>query len=403
MLDVTRSQDNYLKQIIENSPDGIFTISPELEIRYVNPAFCRILGFTDDELIGTKITEYLGDLNILNACMIEVKEHGHCNDQETIFKRKDGSVVHISKNVQSILDEDGNFKEILISIRDLTNLHQLNKDLAESKKNLEINNENLEATLEDLHSTHNKLLESEKMASLGGLVAGVAHEINTPLGISVTSATSMHEELSTLNKKFDSNELKRSELEIFLNHASQACEILNTNLIRASELIRNFKQIAVDQTVDEFRKINLKVYIDEVLFSIGPGFKHSAINVVNDCDENIELETHPGAIYQIISNLVLNSMIHAYDANSKGNIVIKVFQDNGSVVLEYSDDGSGINEENLKSIFMPFFTTCRGTGGSGLGLSIVYNLVTGSLKGDIIVESTPGHGAQFKLVFPVTQ
>lgn len=401
MLNATDSQQSYLKQILDNSPDGIFTISTELEIRYVNPAFCRILGFEADEIVGTQITEYLGDLNILDVCMIEVAEHGYCNDQETVFKRKDGSMVHISKNVQSIVDADGNFKEILISVRDLTDLHQLNKNLAESKLQLEDNNRNLEKTLDDLRSTHKQLVESEKMASLGGLVAGIAHEINTPLGISVTSATAMHEELNTLQDKFISDTLKRTELETFFEHANQACKILHTNLIRASDLIRSFKQISVDQTVDELRKINLGKYIDEVLISIGPSFKRSAIKVVNDCDGDIELETYPGAIYQIISNLVINSVTHAYEKESEGTIHIKTYQDEDNIVLEYSDDGKGISEKNLKEIFTPFFTTRRGSGGSGLGLSIVYNIITSTLKGSISAGSTEGHGAQFRLLFPV--
>jgi PAS domain S-box-containing protein len=400
MLAKTDSQHTYLKQILDNSPDGIFTISSELEIRYVNPAFCRILGFEADELIGSQITEYLGDLNILNVCMAEVQEHGFCHDQETIFKRKDGSTVHISKNVQSILDEDGSFKEILISVRDLTDIHQLNKNLAESKKQLEINNRNLENTLSDLRNTHIQLVESEKLASLGGLVAGIAHEINTPLGISVTSATAMHEELAILQGKFNDDTLKRTELEMFLDHANQACKILHTNLIRASDLIRSFKQISVDQTVDELRRINLSNYIDEVLISIGPSFKHSAIKVVNDCDNRIELETHPGAIYQIISNLVINSVTHAYDKDAEGTINIKTYQDGGDIVLEYSDDGKGISEKNLKEIFTPFFTTRRGSGGSGLGLSIVYNIITGTLKGRVTAESTQGHGVKFRFAFP---
>ena len=387
MLDKTNSQDTYLKQILDNSPDGIFTISPELEIHYVNPAFCKLLGFEADELMGTSITEYLGDLNILNACMEEVQDHGYCNDQETIFKRKDGSMVHISKNVQSILDDDGNFKEILISVRDLTDLHKLNKDL--------------ECTLDDLRNTHDQLVESEKMASLGGLVAGIAHEINTPLGISVTSATTMHEELHLLQQKFDNDLLKRTELEEFLDHASQACGILNTNLIRASDLIRSFKQVAVDQTVDELRHINLKKYIDEVLISIGPTIKHSSVNIVSECDNDIELETHPGAIYQIISNLAINSMTHAYDKGSKGTIHIKTHRKGNDIVMQYSDDGKGISPENLKEIFTPFFTTRRGSGGSGLGLSIVYNLATSTLKGNIAAESSEGDGTQFLLTFPV--
>ena len=402
MLDTTRTEQNYLKQILDNSPDGMFTINAELYIRYVNPAFCRLIGYEANELLGTQITTYLGDLDILSACMAEVSEHGHCNDQETIFKRKDGSVVHISKNVQAISDEQGNFKEILISVRDLTDLHRLNKELAESKQQLETSNHDLEHMIEDLGNTHKQLVESEKLASLGSLVAGVAHEINTPLGISVTSSTVMHEEVNQLQGKFENDTLKRSELEAFFKQANQACQILQTNLNRASDLIRSFKQVAVDQTVDDLRNINLKKYIDEILISIGPSFKYSKVTVEADCDEDIDIETHPGALSQIISNLALNSMTHAYDESSEGVIRIKSYQDNGSIVIEYSDDGKGISEENLKNIFTPFFTTRRGSGGSGLGLSIVYNLVTGTLRGNIEAESVEGKGTDFRIVFPQT-
>ena len=402
MLDTTKTQQSYLKQILDNSPDGIFTINSELEIRYVNPAFCRLLGYESDELIGTQITEYLGDLDILTACMADVSEYGYCNDQETIFKRKDGSVVHISKNVRAINDEDGNFKEILISIRDLTDLHKLNKDLAVSKHQLEVTNHDLECMIEDLGNTHKQLVESEKLASLGSLVAGIAHEINTPLGISVTSATAMHEELNILQEKFNNDTLKRSELESFFEQANQACVILHTNLHRASDLVRSFKQVAVDQTVDELRDINLNKYIDEVLISIGPSLNSSDVVINAECDDDIEIETHPGALSQIISNLVLNSMTHAYDEDSKGAIHIKAYQDNNNIIVDYSDDGKGINQENLKNIFTPFFTTRRGLGGSGLGLSIVYNLVTGTLKGNISAESIEGEGAHFRIMFPKT-
>jgi len=400
MLDNTTNQQSYLEQILNNSPDGIFTINTELEIRYVNPAFCRILGFEADELLGTQVTEYLGDLNILNACMAEVEANGFCHDQETIFKRKDESVVHISKNVQAICNDDGSFKEILISIRDLTDLHQLNKELAESKLKQEAYTKNLEITLEDLKSTQKQLVESEKLASLGGLVAGVAHEINTPLGISVTSASSMHEELHALHNKFNDNTLKRTELESFINQANQACKILNTNLHRASDLVRSFKQVAVDQTIDDLRNISLCDYIGEILISIGPSFKHSSINVAYECANNIELETHPGAISQIISNLIINAITHAYDENSNGNILIRGFQDGENTVIELADDGKGISPANLENIFTPFFTTRRGSGGSGLGLSIVYNLVTGTLMGNIKAESTEGKGTKFKITFP---
>ena len=400
MLDTTRTETNYLKQILDNSPDGMFTINAELDIQYVNPAFCRLLGYEEDELIGTQITAYLGDLDILAACMAEVSEVGHCIDQETIFKRKDGSVVHISKNVQAICDEQGNFKEILVSVRDLTDLHRLNTELAESKNQLEATNSDLEQMIEDLENTHKQLLESEKLASLGSLVAGVAHEINTPLGISITSSTVMHEEVDQLRKKFDSDSLKRSELEAFFEQAEEACKILQTNLNRASDLVKSFKQVAVDQTVDDLRRIDLKEYLDEILLSIGPSFKHSKVSVDFQCEDDIAIETHPGALSQIISNLALNSLTHAYDDNSEGVIQINSRLDGDSVVIEYADDGKGISQENLKNIFMPFFTTRRGTGGSGLGLSIVYNLVTGTLKGNIKVESEEGKGTRFRIEFP---
>ena len=400
MLDSSNAQHTYLNQILDNSPDGIFTISNELSIKYVNPAFCRILGFEAEELIGTQITEYLGDLKILNVCMAEVEIHGHCNDQETIFKRKDGSIVHISKNVQAIMDDKGNCNEILISIRDLTDLHKLNNDLATSKIELEINNKSLKNIINDLHSAQEQLVESEKLASLGGLVAGIAHEINTPLGISVTSATSMHEELDLLQKKFSDHTLKKTELENFFSQANQACTILNTNLQRASDLVRSFKQVAVDQTIDEIRSIDLCEYLDEVLISIGPSFKHSNVDVISECHEKINFKTHPGALYQIISNLTINSMTHAYNSESIGTINIKAHQEDDNIILVYSDDGKGISEKNLKDIFTPFFTTARGSGGSGLGLSIVYNLVTGTLKGKIKADSIEGKGTQFKIIIP---
>ena len=185
MSDTIENHQFHLEQILNNSPDGVFTISPENEILYVNPAFCRILGFTAEELLGTPIHKYLGDLDIFEACSKEVEKHGFCHDQETIFKRKDGSMVHISKNVQAICNDNGQLQEVLVTIRDLSELHQLNRELQESQHQLEEKNSEIKTMLEDLSNTQEQLVEAEKMASLGGLVAGIAHEINTPLGITV--------------------------------------------------------------------------------------------------------------------------------------------------------------------------------------------------------------------------
>lgn len=402
MQEVLEDHQINLENILNNSPDGVFTINLELNIKYVNPAFCRILGFTAEELVGTTILDYLGDLSIQEECDREVMEHGYCHDQETIFKRKDGSMVHISKNVQAISDDDGNFKEILVTIRDLSELHHLNRELTASKEQLEENNESLAKIIEDLRNTQKQLVEAEKMASLGGLVAGVAHEINTPLGISVTAASSMHRDFALLQKKYSNDALKKTDLESFFANAEQACNILNTNLQRAADLVRSFKQVAVDQASDEVRKINLDDYMQEILVSIGPSYKHTAIALDSECDEEIILQIHPGALYQIISNLVINSVTHAYNPGDEGKIRIRYFRQDDNVVIEYSDDGKGICEDHLDDIFTPFFTTRRGVGGSGLGLSIVYNLVSSTLRGSIQVDSAEGMGAKFKIVFPYT-
>jgi len=401
MLDATQTDFIDSELIITNSPDGIFLITPDLKICYVNPAFCNILGYKAEEILGTPITDYLGDLSIQKACDIELQKHGYCYDQETIFKHKEGFMVHISKNVHTICDEEGNLIQILVTIRDLSKLHKLNSELEESKNLLEENNINLEKTLDDLRNTQKQLVESEKLASLGGLVAGVSHEINTPLGISVTSSSTMCREISALHKKFVANTLKRSELESFFDRADKNCSILNSNLQRASNLVHSFKQVAVDQTIDDYRMINLKEYMNEILTSIGPSIKKSGINVDFQCDDDLKLKTHPGAIYQIISNLLLNAITHAFEKDQDGNILIKIEQSGDRIMMHFSDDGKGISQENLSQIFTPFFTTRRGMGGTGLGLSIVYNLVTGTLKGSIAVDSTENSGTQFSITIPV--
>ncbi len=394
---------DYATQILDNSPDGIFTISTDLEIRYANPAFCKIVGYSAEELIGTQITTYLADLRILDACMREVAASGKCRDQETIFKRKDGTEVHISKNVQAITNAGRDINEILVSVRDMTDLHRLNKDLERFQQQLVEHTQQLETTLENLRMTQRQLLESERLASLGALVAGIAHEMNTPLGVSVTSATSIQDRVANLRDAFTNNTLKRTEMEDFLSHADQACTILCNNLRRASDMMNGFKEVAVDQNVDEPRKINLRRYCDEILTNLGPKFKHRRIGVRNHCDEGIDLHINPGALYQILSNLLVNSLVHGYAKDEPGTITIGAHLEKDTVVLDYRDDGKGIAEEHLNRVFEPFFTTRRGQGGSGLGLSIVYNLTTSTLGGSIDIESAPGEGVHFRLMLPTAK
>ena len=380
----------YLQQLLEHSPDGVFTIDMNLQIRYVNPAFCKLLGYPADQLRGSSITDYLVDLDILGVCMASVERTGHCNDQETIFKRADGSVVHISKNVQAIYDDRHQIPELLVTIRDMTELHTLNRQLEESLQEREQANQTLQETLDTLRKTQDYLVQSEKMVALGSLVAGMAHEINTPLGVSVTSASNIHEETVQIVKALENGDIRRSQLEQYLQHMQRISDILLANLNRAADLMGSFKQVAVDQASDEWREIRLGAYIDEILRSLQPRLKPYRLEIEKNCDPDLELFTHPGGIYQILSNLVINAITHAFDIDKGGKLTIDAHRTDEGVQIVFGDNGKGIPPEHIDRIFEPFFTT-KGDKGTGLGLAICKQIVEAH-GGTISVKSEIGKG-----------
>ncbi|MFZ4730684.1 MAG: sensor histidine kinase, partial [Pseudanabaena sp.] len=259
----------------------------------------------------------------------------------------------------------------------------------------------LSQALSNLQSAQTELVKSEKMAALGGLVAGIAHEINTPIGIGVTAASLITDKIQELSDSLQKGLLKRSDLDKFLDTLKQSSLIVLANLNRAAELIQSFKQVAVDQSSEERRAFDLKTYLEEVLLNLQPKLKRTKINVLIDCPDNIILDSFPGLISQIATNLVMNSLLHAYDAGDNGTICFCVTQYSDSLSLQYSDDGKGIPSDNIDKIFDPFYTTKRGQGGSGLGLHIVYNLVTQKLQGTITCESQVGVGTKFMMQIPL--
>jgi len=261
-------------------------------------------------------------------------------------------------------------------------------------------NSQLQLTLVDLQLAQDELVRKEKLASLGALVAGVAHEINTPIGVAITAASHLEDEVRKMSKLRLSNRLTATDLDKFGTMASEGSAMVLRNLRRADELIRNFKQVAVDQSSDQKRRFELKSYIDEVLLSLQPKFRHTAYRVEVNCPDDIVLDTYPAAIYQILINLVMNSLIHGFENRDTGLIRISVSQRNGWITIQYEDDGCGMQEETRARIFDPFFTTRRGHGGTGLGMHIVFNLVTQALNGRIEVISSPGAGSKTIICFP---
>ncbi len=277
---------------------------------------------------------------------------------------------------------------------------QADRAIRKAKESLEARNAALNQALTQLQEAQSELVRQEKLASLGRLVAGVAHEINTPLGICVTATSHLVQELKLTREELANGEMTEESLQSFFDVVDQSLRIMTTNTQRAAALVRSFKQVAVDQSSDDIRTFNLGAYINEVLLSLQPKLKGRPVKVEVDCPKDLVMESFPGAVSQILTNMVVNSLVHGFERDQPGRIRIQAVLEDDMVAFEYGDDGAGMDEDTLAKLFDPFFTTKRGNGGSGLGAHILYNLVTGALGGTLRVESSPGTGLQYHLRFP---
>ena len=280
---------------------------------------------------------------------------------------------------------------------------ELEDKVAKRTEALKESNQELLSTLEKLHQFQDQLVESEKMASLGDMVAGVAHEVNTPIGLGVTASTLLSDRLNEINAAFQEKTLKSSQLKRFLSEGQENVGIIYRNLKRAAELISSFKKVAVDQSSEEIREFNINELINEVLLTLAPQIKNTPYLISIDCPEDLTVISKPGPLNQVLINLILNSIIHGFDERDHGKIDIRFMLLSGQLHIQYSDDGKGIDESIKNKVFDPFTTTKRGAGGSGLGLHLVYNLVTQALGGNITLDSKANHGVTFDISFPLSK
>ncbi|MCA1858217.1 GAF domain-containing protein [Massilia oculi] len=277
---------------------------------------------------------------------------------------------------------------------------QADRRIRKTKEALEAQNAALNEALRKLQEAQSELVRQEKLASLGGLVAGVAHEINTPLGICVTATSHLVQELKLTREELAAGEMTEDSLQSFFDIVDQSLRIMTTNTQRAASLVRSFKQVAVDRASGDIRHFNLCAYLNEVLLSLQPKFKGRKVKVEVDCPSDLVLDSSPGAVSQILTNMVMNSLLHGFEHGQAGTIVVRARLEGEQVVFDYADDGVGMDQETLGKLFDPFFTTKRGTGGSGLGAHILHNLVTGALGGTVKADSAPGEGLRYQLRFP---
>jgi two-component system, NtrC family, sensor kinase len=271
-----------------------------------------------------------------------------------------------------------------------------------SQSTLEKKSSDLEQAIDELKMMQDKLVESEKMSALGTLVAGVAHEINTPVGTSVTLASTLADETTQLMATLAQGQLKRSDFQAYLEITAESTSLLLANLNRAGELVQSFKQVAVDQASLDRRTFSVKAYLEEVAMSLSPHIRKTLHTLNVTGDDLLEIDSCPGVIAQIATNLVTNSLNYAFKPEEQGQLQFAIAREGDRLRITYSDNGCGIPAENLSKIFNPFFTTGRHQGGTGLGLHIVYNLVTQTLRGQIDVRSAVDEGTHFQILLPLS-
>jgi PAS domain S-box-containing protein len=379
----------------------------------VNPAWERVFGWARAEVVGRTPLEigFWNDMQERKAVRAAIDSEGRFMGRELRLRTKSGEPIEVLLAAE-VIEQDGQAlvmavltdvterKRIEAEIRLLN--EQLEQRVAERTSALESANSELSATLQALRRTQDELVQSEKFAALGGLVAGVAHELNTPVGNAMMVASSLHDRTRDFDKVVRQGELKRSALDKFVADTLEATELVERSLYRAADLVQSFKQVAVDQSSERWRRFALHEVVREVVDTLRPNLRKTSLKIALDIPEDLLLDSFPGPLGQVVINLVMNAVSHAFEERSDGCISLIAHRiDDAHIELLCQDDGIGIPPEVLGRIFDPFFTTKLGRGGSGLGLSIVYRLVTQVLGGQVTVKSVPGEGTVFSVRLPV--
>lgn len=367
--------------------------------------FTLSIGYILVLIIGALITNimYSSVITPINRLLIAIRNVSQKKDfsvrvngmenQEFELLADDLNVM--LNRIERHIEKQANAEQQILKLN-----HELEDKVSQRTDALKDSNQELLSTLEKLHQFQGQLVESEKMASLGDMVAGVAHEVNTPIGLGVTASSLLSDRLNEVHTAFNDKTLKASQLRRFLTESEENLAIVTRNLHRAADLISSFKQVAVNQSNEADSAFIVMQLIDEVILSLGPQLKQKKVNFQIECSENLAVISKPGPINQILINLIVNSIIHGFADSDGGTVTINVMYLSGQLHINYQDDGKGVEPSIKTKIFDPFITTRRGEGGSGLGLHLVYNLVTQALGGHIQFDIEPTQGVQFEIAFP---
>ncbi|MES2049790.1 MAG: PAS-domain containing protein [Pseudomonadota bacterium] len=401
-----KRQSVFLNAVLANMPQGLSVFDEDLRLQVWNQGFLDVLNYEPQSIY--RGVPFVDLLNI----MAQRGEYGEGEVQQQIDSRlalamqfkahqfertRPNGHTHLVQGKP--IYEDGKLKGFVTTYTDITKQKQV--ELALSYANVQLE-KNVADRTKELRHTQDDLIRSEKLAALGSLVAGVAHELNTPIGNSLLTSSTLREKTMSFTRMVGDGVVRRSDLTSFLSDAERASELIERGLASAADLISSFKQVAVDQASSKRRQFQMDKVCADVIATMMAKIRHAGITIELNVPANIELDSYPGPFDQVICNLVDNTILHGLNGQSGGHIKIAVRPvEPGFVELCFSDNGVGIPEVNIKRIFDPFFTTKLGRGGSGLGLNIVYNIVTTLLGGKIVVHSIEDKGVSFVLTLPL--
>ncbi|MGB3365847.1 MAG: ATP-binding protein [Acidaminobacteraceae bacterium] len=398
------SESKY-RVLIENTDDMIYSITPKGYIISMNKSFEKEAGAPHNTYIGVnfaKIFKLKDNVVLWEKNLKEVVESKVTKSLNFEYINKSNIRTILNVKLSPQLNDKGEVEFILGTNTKITELIEAQEKIEEllklEKKELE---KLVEKRTKELEDTMAELIDREKLASLGSLVSGIAHEVNTPLGVAVTAGSYLDMINRKMSIEMKSGKISKRSFNEYIDNINESSSIININIARASELIRSFKEISVNQRVEDVALFNLYEYIQSILIALKHEYKNTSHTFEVICPIDLKLNSYQGVFSQIITNLIMNSLLHGFEGVSNGLITIKASKSKDIFELVFKDNGNGISDENLAYIFDPFFTTNRKQGGSGLGLNIIYNLVTGKLGGKISCESVVGEGTTFIIVIPI--